>query len=159
WPLLMRAYLFLGLFEAAAGMGAYFFVLTRGGWQWGEGLARTAPLYLQATTACLAAITVTQAVNVFLCKDPAERLTARRLFDNPIILWGITAEFALILAIVYLPVGNKIFGTAPLAPQVWLAMLPFAAAMLAAEELRKRVARRFGNTPRQRHPTGRKRGG
>ena len=41
-------------------MSAYFFVLARGGWTWGEPLASDAPLYLQATTACLAGIVVAQ---------------------------------------------------------------------------------------------------
>ena len=48
----------------------------------------------------------------------------------------------MILAIVYTPAGNWLFGTAPLAGAVWLLMLPFALLMLVAEELRKAVARR-----------------
>lgn len=32
WPLLGRAYLFLGLMEAAAAMAMFFYVLDEGGW-------------------------------------------------------------------------------------------------------------------------------
>jgi sodium/potassium-transporting ATPase subunit alpha len=145
WALLARAYLFLGAFEALAGMGAYFFVLDGGGWRWGETLARTEPLYLQATTACLAAIIVTQVANVFLCKSSGRSLTAGPLFDNPIMLLGIAAEIAIIVTIVYTPLGNLVFGTAPIASVVWLFMLPFAVAMLVAEELRKVIAKRLSN--------------
>ena len=39
--LLVRAYLFLGLLEAAAAMAAFFFVLTPAGWHWGQELSTT----------------------------------------------------------------------------------------------------------------------
>jgi magnesium-transporting ATPase (P-type) len=52
WPLAMRAYLFLGLIESGAVMAAFFFVLHRGRWSYGEWLEQNDPLYRQATTAC-----------------------------------------------------------------------------------------------------------
>jgi magnesium-transporting ATPase (P-type) len=67
--LLLRAYLFLGVFEALGGMSAFFFVLLSGGWSWGEALPWADPLYRQATTACLIAIVVMQVVNLFLCRS------------------------------------------------------------------------------------------
>ncbi|HXK27999.1 MAG TPA: cation transporting ATPase C-terminal domain-containing protein [Candidatus Binatia bacterium] len=45
------------------------------------------------------------------------------------------------MAIVYMPWGQAIFGTAALPLDAWLFMLPFAAAMLLLEELRKLAAR------------------
>ena len=142
WPLVARAYLWLGMLEAAAAMAAFFFVLGEGGWHYGEPLAPTAPLYLQATTACLAAIIVMQVVNVFLCRDPRESVFAAALKYNPLILLSIIIELALILAIVYSAPGNAVFGTAPVALDAWLFMLPFAAAMLVLEEGRKWWLRR-----------------
>jgi magnesium-transporting ATPase (P-type) len=142
WRLLARAYLFLGVIEAAAAMAAFFFVLNLGGWEYGQALAKTESLYLQATTACLAAIVVTQGVNVFLCRHPRESAFAFGLNSNPLILWGIAIELALILAIAYTPWGNVAFGTAPIGAEAWLFMLPFAAAMLALEEGRKAFMRR-----------------
>ncbi|MFN7086529.1 MAG: cation-translocating P-type ATPase [Burkholderiales bacterium] len=137
WPLVARAYLWLGAIEAAAAMAAFFFVLGAGDWHYGEPLAGNAPLYLQATTACLAAIVVMQVVNVFLCRDPRRSAFAAGSRHNKLILFGIFWELALTAAIVYSPPGNAAFGTAPLAPEAWLFMLPFAAAMLALEEARK----------------------
>jgi len=142
WPLLARAYLFLGVIEAAAAMAAFFFVLNLAGWEYGQALAKTEALYLQATTACLAAIVVTQVVNVFLCRHPRESAFAFGLLSNPLILWGIAIEIALILSIAYTSWGNVVFGTAPIGPEAWLFMLPFAAAMLALEEGRKAFMRR-----------------
>jgi sodium/potassium-transporting ATPase subunit alpha len=140
WPLVVRAYLWLGVMEAAAAMSAYFLVLEDGGWRYGDPLAGTDPLYLQATTACLASIIVMQVVNVFLCRDAQESAFAP-LPRNRLIIAGIAVEIALILAIVYTPAGNTIFGTAPIAFEVWLFMLPFAGGLLVLEEGRKRWRR------------------
>jgi hypothetical protein len=51
------------------------------------------------------------------------------------------AELALILLIDYTAVGNRLFGTDPIPASVWLFILPFAAAMLGLEEIRKRAVR------------------
>ena len=67
---------------------------------------------------------------------------------------GIATAGALILIalIVYTPWGNAVFGTAPLAAEVWLFALPFAVAMLVLEEGRKALMRRraefFRSLPR-----------
>ncbi|MBI4293989.1 MAG: cation transporting ATPase C-terminal domain-containing protein, partial [Betaproteobacteria bacterium] len=141
WPLLARAYLFLGLLEAATAMAAFFFVLRAGGWHYGEVLDKLDPLYLQATAACLAGIIVTQVVNVFLCRDDRASSFAFGFSSNRLILLGVTAEVALILGIVYTPWGQAVFGTAPFPAEAWLFLLPFAAAMFFLEETRKLVAR------------------
>ena len=75
WPLLARAYLFLGPDAGRGRDGAYWFVLRTGGWHYGEMLAAHDPLYLQATTACLSAIVVMQIVNVFLCRSDRDPLS------------------------------------------------------------------------------------
>jgi calcium-translocating P-type ATPase len=142
WPLLLRAYCFLGALEAVIAMAAYFFVLHNGGWQWGESLDNHTSLYLQATAACFSAIIIAQIANVFLCKTPGRSVFTTPLFENHIILWGIVLEIVLIAVIDYTQWGNVIFGTKPLAPDVWLFILPFALGMLLLEELRKFVVKR-----------------
>jgi sodium/potassium-transporting ATPase subunit alpha len=137
WGLIVRAYLFLGVLEAAASMAAFFLVLHASGWQYGEMLAKTDELYLQATSACLAAIVVSQVINVFLCRHPLRSSLSFGLCSNRLILVGIAVELALILFIVYAPAGNWLFGTAPIGLDAWLFALPFAALMWALEEARK----------------------
>ncbi|MCE9611495.1 MAG: cation-transporting P-type ATPase [Chthoniobacter sp.] len=141
WPLLARAYLFLGLMQAAAAMSAYWFVLRSGGWHLGQNLAAHDPLYLQATTACLSAIVVMQIANVFLCRSNRRSVFTSGLFTNKLILTGVAAEIALIALIDYTPWGNALFGTAPIPPAVWLFIVPFAIAMVACEEMRKWIIR------------------
>ncbi|TNC95877.1 MAG: ATPase P [Gallionellaceae bacterium] len=139
---LLRAYLFLGVLEAAAGMAAFFFVLHGAGWQFGTVLGMHDALYLQATTACLSAIIAMQVVNVFLCRHPSLSAFSRGHRFNRMIVYGIGFELLLLLFIVYTPWGNALFGTAPLGIEVWWFILPFGLGMLLLEELRKSVVRR-----------------
>ena len=135
--LLVRAYLFLGSFEAAAAMVAFFFVLAASGWQWGQELPVTDLRYRQATTACLTAIVLMQVVNVLICRGRRTSTVSRPRFGNPLLITGIVAEIALLLAIDYTAVGNAVFGTAPIGYEAWLVVMPFAGAMLLAEKARR----------------------
>ena len=63
------------------------------------------------------------------------------VLGNPLILWGVALELALVLAIQYTPWVNSLLGTSPVVGPVWLLIIPFAAAMLVFEELRKWLIR------------------
>jgi sodium/potassium-transporting ATPase subunit alpha len=143
WGLMARAYLFLGVLQAAAAMTVFFFVLDAAGWRYGTRLDRNDPLYLQATSACLATIVVMQMMNVFLCRHPLKSSLSFGLISNPYILMGLAAELALILFIIYTPAGNWLFGTAPVGADVWLLALACAALMWVMEETRKAWRRRL----------------
>ena len=97
--LLARAYIFLGGFEAITAMAAFFFVWPRLG-------------YVPVTTACLAAIVITQLVNVQLCRSGRESLFTSIRQWNTLLVAGMGIEMVLILVIVYTPVGNLVFGRA-----------------------------------------------
>jgi sodium/potassium-transporting ATPase subunit alpha len=142
WSLALRAYLFLGLIEAAAAMAAFFLVLDGAGWKYGESLAAQDPVYLQATTACLSTIIVMQIVNVFLCRSAIRSVFSTGLFGNALIILGVISEIAALLVINYAPWANALLGTAPIGEEVWGVLIPFAAGMLLLEELRKWLARR-----------------
>jgi hypothetical protein len=78
-----------------------------------------------------------QMVNVFLCRDSRRYLFALDPFGNRLIFLGLAVEAALILGIVYTPLGNRLFGAAPLDAAVWLYLITFVPGMLLLEELRK----------------------
>jgi magnesium-transporting ATPase (P-type) len=143
WDTLLRAYFFLGPLEAIAAMAAFFFVLHGGGWQFGIALGVHDHLYLQATTACLAAIIAMQVVNVMLCRHSVMSALSRGHRRNRLIGYGIVFELVLLMLIVYTPWGNALFGTEPPDATVWLFILPFGIGMLLLEELRKAIVRRM----------------
>ncbi|HNG51024.1 MAG TPA: cation-transporting P-type ATPase, partial [Plasticicumulans sp.] len=138
--LLARAYGWIGLLQAAVSLAVYAAVLDAGGWHYGEALAAQAPLYREATGACLAAIVVCQMANLFLCRDP--RLPAwSAAGHNPLLLPALAAEFGTILVILYTPFGQQLFGTAALPVTVWLQALAGAALLAGLEEGRKALLR------------------
>ncbi|BAL25014.1 cation-transporting P-type ATPase [Azoarcus sp. KH32C] len=145
--LLARAYLFLGPLEAFAAMAAFFYVLEDTRPDAGV-LSPADTNYLAATTACLAAIVLTQMVNVFVCRHAQLPAWHFPLRGNRLLLSGLALEITLLLAIVYTPWGNRLFGTAPLGVDVWLYMLPFAMLLGIAEEARKWWFRRRASRPK-----------
>jgi len=125
-------------------------MLHLGGWHGDLELSRHDPLYLQATTACLSGIIVSQIVNVFICRSSWSSVVKLNPLGNRLLVFGVIVEIGLILLIDYTPVGNLILGTAPIPLTVWLFMIPFAIAMLALEEFRKLLVRRFSAAARRR---------
>ena len=142
WPLLARAYLWLGTLEAGIALAGFFFILHAAGWQYGNRLAAADPLYLQATSACLAAIVVAQMVNLFVCRHPRLSALSFSLTANPLLGLGLAVELALLLLIIYAPFGNALFGTQPFDPRAWILIVLLAVAYGIVEEARKALVRR-----------------
>ncbi len=142
--LLLRSYVFLGLISTAGALFAYFYVLNLGGWRWGMILPLDHPLVRQASTATFLGIVIMQVGNVFACRSSRETVFRRGFFSNRLILGGIAIELLLQVLIVYHPLGNKIFSTAPIPLDIWLLLVPCALALLFAEEGRKYLVRRRG---------------
>jgi len=146
-PLLLRAYLFLGIVEAAVAMCGFFLYLYSQGWTWGTPLDWSSPLYKQATTVTFAGIVLAQVANVFACRS--DRLSVAKLgwLTNPLILWGILTELTILALITYTPIGNDIFGTSPLPLWIFGPLALGALVLLLAEEGRKMIVNRFVSRP------------
>ncbi|MEY4528247.1 MAG: hypothetical protein RL768_1966 [Nitrospirota bacterium] len=145
-PLLLRAYLFLGLIEAIVAMSGFFLYLYSQGWTWGAHLDWTSPLYKEATTVTFAGIVLAQVANVFACRSDRLSVTRSGWFSNPLILWGIAIELTLLAAITYTPMGHEIFGTSPLPAWIFGPLALGALMLLFAEETRKMIAHRLHRT-------------
>ena len=141
WPLLARAYLWLGMLEAGVSLAVFFLVLQLAGWRYGEVLATDDPLYMQATTACLAGIVLAQMVNVFMCRHPRESALSLSVLQNPLMMLGLVVEFGLLMLIVYTSPGNQIFSTRAFDSGVWAAALPSRAGIRRS----RRVAQMAGS--------------
>ena len=150
--LLIRAYVILGLVEAAAGMSAYAFVLHQGGWSWGTHLNGTDLLYRQATSACLTAIVLVQVANVFACRSETTPARLRGMFSNRLIVAGVAAELLLIGAIDYTPIGETIFGTAAISIGPWLIAAAFLPVLLIVDRVSKTLGFNYFPPPRC-HPS------
>jgi len=140
--LLFMSYGIIGMIQAAAGFFTYFTILYSGGWEWGQDLANSDPLYRTAITGFFASIIICQVADVIICRTRVQSLFTVGLLSNHLVLFGIAAELLLLAGISYIPAFNAFFGTAPL--QLWhLALsIPFALAIFFGDELRKVFVRR-----------------
>ena len=145
--LLYRAWIFLGLIEAALVMGGFFFVLVRSGWAPGDDVGAGSALhddYLRATTMTFAGIVACQIGTAMAARTEHASLREVGLFTNRLLLVGIAAEVAFAFSLVYLPPFQTVFGTAPLEPLDLLLLAAFPVVVWGADELRRAGARRRG---------------
>ncbi len=140
--LLGMSYGIIGMVQAAAGFFTYFVIMYSGGWQWGQQLASSDPLYRTAITGFFASIIICQIADVIICRTRRQSLLSIGIFSNRLVLFGIATELMLLGLISYVPVFNTFFGTAPL--QVWHLMLsvPFAILIVMGDEVRRIFVRR-----------------
>jgi Ca2+-transporting ATPase len=140
--LLAHAFLFLGTIEALAAMGSYYWMNLINGYG-PHSLAQPGNIvYTMASTMTLVGIVMVQVGNVFACRTERSSSLKRGIRINPLLPIGILYEIILIIALVYLPLLQPIFGTAPLLPHHWLFPIIFAPIILLADELRKLIYRR-----------------
>ncbi len=139
-PMLLYALGYLGLIQSIVALLAFYAAYWGAGYfgQWldlpGEGL-----LYQTATTMTLAAIVATQVGNLFVQRARRDRHTPTA--PNRLIWIGIAVELTLIVALVYLPWLQRIFGTAPLAAWHWLLLMCCMPVLWLAGQLARLVRR------------------
>jgi len=142
---LFTAYGVKGPIEAAAGFFCYFAVLFEGGWIFGEQLAHTDPLYMQAITAFFSAVIICQIANVFASRTRFQSVFSMGLFSNRLVLLGIASELLILALIIWNPFANLIFNTAPIDLRYLLLAVPFAVFLFGVDELRKYLLRKNVN--------------
>lgn len=87
-----------------------------------------------------------QMVNAQICRSRLQSVFTIGLTSNRLLNGALLIYIVLILLITYSPMLQVLFHTASLPLQYWLILLPFMAAMLAIEELRKWRARKHCST-------------
>jgi calcium-translocating P-type ATPase len=143
--MLVRAWVFLGLIEAALVLGGFFYVLLRAGWGPGDAVSTSSPLhgpYLQATTMTFAGIVACQVGTALAARTERASLRAVGLFSNRLLLWGILSELVFAAALVYAPPFQRMFGTASLGLDELGILAVFPLIVWGADELRRAHLRR-----------------
>ncbi|HII80833.1 MAG TPA: cation-transporting P-type ATPase [Methanosarcina sp.] len=139
---LFTAYGLKGPIEAAAGFFCYFAVLFEGGWTFGEQLANTNTLYMQAISAFFSAVVICQIANVFASRTRFQSVFSMGLFSNRFVLLGIVSELLILAFILLNPFANLLFNTSPIYIRYMLLAVPFSVLLLWVDELRKYLLRK-----------------
>jgi magnesium-transporting ATPase (P-type) len=137
--------LYIGLIISAGAMFGCLSTWSTGGWHFGT-LSISNPVYIKGTTMTFAGIVVAQVGNVLACRTSKTSVFKTSLRSNKWIWLGIAAQISILSAIVYVPLLQNAFGTAPLGLNDWLFLTMLAIIIIFAEEIRKFFARRL---PRQ----------
>jgi calcium-translocating P-type ATPase len=143
--MLFRAWVFLGLIEAALVLGGFFFVLLRAGWRPGDAVGTGDPLhnsYLAATTMTFAGIVACQIGTAVAARTERASLRTVGFFTNRLLLVGVATEVAFVALLVYVPGLHGVFGTAPLHGVELLILATFPPVVWGADELRRALIRR-----------------
>ena len=140
--LVVKAFLWYGMLEAAVSMSAYFFVNYLHGWP-NVPLAASGPVYVQATTMTLAAIVFCQIGAVMNCRTEKQSIFKVGLFVNRRVLLGIAIEILLLCAIIYVPSLQGVFQTGPIGLKEWGVLILLPIPIILIEEVRKYFSRRY----------------
>ncbi|SDW84130.1 cation-translocating P-type ATPase [Thiocapsa roseopersicina] len=138
--LMLTAYLFLGLIQAAWSLSLFFLVLHEGGWRWGQELAQNAPLYHSATGITLASIVLMQIGNVVGRRSLRHSGLDCGLLANPLLLLGIATEILFSWAILYVPAVQSVLHTGPVAPAIYALAWLGIPVLFGLDYARKRLA-------------------
>ncbi len=143
--MLVRAWVWLGLVEAALVLAAFFVVLREGGWSPGDPVGVGSALhttYLTATTVTFAGIVACQIGTAVAARTERVSLRSIGVFSNRLLLWGIASEIAFTGLLVYAPPMQHVFGTAALGPAELALLAPMPVIVWGSDELRRAAVRR-----------------
>ena len=138
--MLVRAWVWLGLVEAALVLTAFFIVLRGGGWSPGDPVGVGSELhmtYLTATTMTFAGIVSCQIGTAMAARTERVSLWSVGVFSNRLLLWEIASEIVFTAALVYAPPLQRVFGTAPLGPGELVLLAPMPFIVWGSDELRR----------------------
>jgi Ca2+-transporting ATPase len=141
-PLLLRAFLWLGLIQGLVAIAAFYFQYwTHGYWgQWLD-LPSKGLLYQSATAMVLATIVVTQMGNLFAQRSERTSVFRSKPFSNRLIWVAVAVALAVVSIVIYVPFFQRSFDTAGFPASNWLFLLVLSPIILLADELRKAVFR------------------
>jgi len=144
-PMLIRAWLFLGLIVAGLSLGGFFYVLSQAGWHSGDPTGPGSEFhhaYRQATTMTFLGMIFGQIGTAFAVRTQRESLLSVGVLSNRYLLLAIAGELAIAAACVYAPPLQSLLGTAPPPARDLLLLLPYPLIVWGADELRRYLIRR-----------------
>jgi calcium-translocating P-type ATPase len=144
-PMLVRAWLFLGVMVAALSIGGFFYVLGQAGWHPGDPVGAGHPLhhaYLQATTMTFLGMIAGQIGTAFAVRTRSASLRSVGVLSNRYLIFAIAAELLIAAVFVYAPPLQSLLDTAGLPVRDLVLLVPYPLIVWGADELRRWLVRR-----------------
>ena len=94
------------------------------------------------TSILFATLSISELLRAYTSRSERYSLLAIGIFSNKWMQWAVLSSLAVLLAIIYVPFLDPIFGTTFLTGQDWLVMLPLILVPSVAAELNKWVLRK-----------------
>lgn len=128
---------YMGIIMAMGAVVAFLWSMMRGGWYFGEAIAKDSLLYVQSTTAAYAVISMTQMANLLQARS--EKLSPFKLgfFKNRYAIGAIFISVGILLSFMYIPIFQKYLHLHPVQWQDWLVVIAAAFLVFFWEEARK----------------------
>ena len=104
-------------------------------------MAQDGNIYAMATAMTFGAIVLVQVGNVFASRTDRMSIIKKGFLTNRLIVTGIIVELVLLALLLYVPVLNKVFNTAPIGLKEWGFLLIWAPLILILDEIRKMILR------------------
>jgi calcium-translocating P-type ATPase len=145
-PMLIRAWLFLGLMVAGLSIAGFFYVLVSSGWHPGDPTgvgSRFHHAYLQATTMTFLGMIFGQIGTAFAVRTQRASLWSVGVFSNRYLILAVVGELAIAAVLVFAPPLQSLLGTAALPARYLVLLLPYPVIVWGADELRKFFVRRY----------------
>jgi magnesium-transporting ATPase (P-type) len=141
--LFARVFGLIGPLEGLAAMTSFLVAFGLAGWRPWEPLPDSGAVYVQATAMTYAGIVAAQVGAGLAMRTSHESIFTVGLLSNRLLVVGIAVEVALIAVLSYVPGLQDAFHMGALGPWHWLSLVVWPPLVLAAEEVRKAVARRL----------------
>jgi sodium/potassium-transporting ATPase subunit alpha len=146
-PLIVHSYLFLGLLEALWSISLFFYVLVRGGWEYGQELASNDALYRSATGIALVTILLMQIGNLLGRRFGYRSGLDMGIFKNKLILFGILIQIVFSWAVLYFPAVQKVLATGPVPGEVYFLAWFGIPLIFGLDYIRKKITQRLHRMP------------
>ncbi|MDH7564090.1 MAG: cation-translocating P-type ATPase C-terminal domain-containing protein [Candidatus Bathyarchaeota archaeon] len=135
--------LYIGAITATGAMIGCLGVWSAGGWYLGATQPLDSFIYAKGTTMTFAGIVVAQMGNVLACRTSKVSVFKTSLRSNKWILIGLASQISVLSILVYVPLMQSLFGTAPLEILDWAYLALIGCIVVFAEEIRKLLARKL----------------
>jgi magnesium-transporting ATPase (P-type) len=110
--LLTRAFLWLGPTVALCSMGVFVASFLIDGWRVGDPFP-TGEMQLRASGAAFTAVVIAQAANALACRSTQLRVWQLAVRKNPMMLWALSTQIVVFLALVFIGPLARLLGQAP----------------------------------------------